>query len=127
MKYSLILSFIFALFITAALSVSTLDQIWEVDESCDKYSRRQVLAKAFEDVKEMVIAARKDLFRIQEKKVRRKTSGPLSDANWDRIARNMAVTFGLTPPDDPFQNGYDTENEHFKKVNCMVYTFILPP
>lgn len=122
MKINLTFSFLFALLITAGLAAPTLDQIWEVDESCNEV--RHALNTSFSAVREMVKAARRDLFRIQEKKIRRKISGPLNSTNWDRIARNMAVTFGLEPPADPYQNGYDTENEHFQQVNCMLSSLL---
>ena len=77
----------------------TINQIWEVDESCD--AKRQELDAGFSNVGEMVIAARRGLFRIQGRKRGRKSSDPLGDANWDRISGNMAVTFGLALPTDP--------------------------
>jgi len=123
MRTSLAFLFLFALFFTTVPAVTTFDDVWEVDESCDEH--RQELDAAFNDVREMVIAARRDLFRIQERKPGRKSSGPLGDANWDRIARNMAVTFGLTPPADPFENGFDIENEHFIQVNCKLSSSFL--
>jgi hypothetical protein len=124
MKTNLILSFIFTLLIIAVSAVSTLAQIWEVDESCD--GRRKELNAAFSDVRQMVMAARRDLFRIQEKKPDRKSSGPLGDYNWNRIARNMAVVFGLAPPHNMTQIGYNTTNEHFQQVNCMFCAPFLP-
>ncbi|KAJ4003970.1 hypothetical protein NW766_011825, partial [Fusarium irregulare] len=123
MKTNLTFPFIFTLFIIAISAVSTLDQIWEVDESCD--GKRKELDAAFSDVRKMVMAARRDLFRIQEKKPDRKSSGPLGDYNWNRIARNMAVVFGLAPPHDMYQSGYNTTNEHFQRVNCMFCTSFL--
>ncbi|KAJ3539207.1 hypothetical protein NM208_g5584 [Fusarium decemcellulare] len=109
---------LFGLFIALVSAKAKLSDAWDIDASCD--SRREQLDNSFSDLVEMVRKARMDLFRVQEPKLQRKTQSYLSDVNWDRIARNLAVIFGLKPPEDPTKNGFDPEEEHFNKVNYTI-------
>ncbi|KAF4995253.1 hypothetical protein FDECE_12860 [Fusarium decemcellulare] len=114
MRVTSAFTLLFGLFVSLVSAKAKLSDAWDVDSSCD--DKREQLDNAFSDVVEMVRKARMDLVRVQEPKLERKTQNYLSDVNWDRIARNLAATFGLQPPDDPTKNGFDPEEEHFKKV-----------
>ncbi|KAJ4263324.1 hypothetical protein NW762_006142 [Fusarium torreyae] len=120
MKANLSFCLTWGLLIALVSAQAKLTDSWDMDSSCDG-DRRKKLDDAFSDVVEMIRKARMDLYRVQEPRDNRKTSTSLSGTNWDRIARYLSFTFGLRPPNDRNQNGYDPEEENFKKVNYTMY------
>ncbi|KAF9763127.1 hypothetical protein IL306_003246 [Fusarium sp. DS 682] len=88
---------------------------WEIDDSCNG-EKHAKLETAFSDIIVLISKVTLDLSKVQQPQ----PVTQFEKLSWDRVARNLAGLFGITPPDDKTNSGYDPEEKHFKQV---LYTF----